>query len=105
MHKVDVHVDVDRILVGQRGVIGSGGNSGFQAINIAVQFGATRIGLVGFDIGGGHWHGPHRKGLKNPTEAEMRRWRTSLDRAISDLSAMGVVVIHANGSVCDPAVA
>lgn len=43
-----------------------GGNSGFQAINLALLFGARRIILVGFNMdSGGHFFGAHPKGLRN----------------------------------------
>ena len=45
------------------GVIHSGGNSGYQAINLAYLFGATRIILLGFDMhnhsGKSHFFGDH----------------------------------------------
>lgn len=54
--------------VGKRGfsvepdVIHQGGNSGYQAANIAFLAGASRILLIGFDMKAGlkkHWHGDH----------------------------------------------
>jgi hypothetical protein len=61
--------EADRVCMAQAGVIGSGGNSGFQALNLALQFGARRVILVGFDLnlaGGVHWHGRTPR-LNNPT--------------------------------------
>jgi hypothetical protein len=53
------------------GVVGGGGNSGFQAVNLAAQFGASRIILIGFDMtdrGGKHWYGRnHWPMSNNPT--------------------------------------
>ena len=47
----------------------SGGNSGYQAINLALHLGATRIILIGFDMcwnnGKAHWFGNHPEGLNN----------------------------------------
>lgn len=43
----------------RKGVINQGGNSGYQAIGLAVQAGAKKIYLFGFDMHGCHWHGPH----------------------------------------------
>jgi len=37
------------------GVIHQGGNSGFQAVNLAVLWGVSKILLLGFDMGGSHW--------------------------------------------------
>lgn len=46
-----------------------GDNSGFQAINLAIHFGAVRILLVGFDMqivgGKRHFFGQHPKELRN----------------------------------------
>lgn len=44
-----------------------GSNSGFQAVNMAILLGATRIILVGFDMRGTHFFGKHPKGLRNAT--------------------------------------
>lgn len=45
------------------GKVHSGGNSGYQAINLALHLGATRIILLGFDMhnfgGKSHWFGEH----------------------------------------------
>ena len=41
---------VHDLLFQEPGVVGSGGNSGFQMINLAAQFGATGIALIGFDM-------------------------------------------------------
>ena len=46
--------------------IGHGSHSGFQAVNIAVNFGAKLIGLVGYDYCGDHWHEDHPRALRNP---------------------------------------
>lgn len=47
----------------------TGGNSGYQAINLAYHLGAQRIILIGFDMhwhsGKAHWFGDHPKGLNN----------------------------------------
>lgn len=37
----------------------TGSNSGYQAINLAVHLGATRIILLGYDMRGGHFFGAH----------------------------------------------
>lgn len=50
-------------------VVHAGGNSGYQAINLALHLGATRIILLGFDMqltrGQYHWFGRHGHGLAN----------------------------------------
>jgi hypothetical protein len=47
------------------GTIAYGSNSGFQAIGLAILFGATRIVLVGFNLGGPHFFGTHPRPLVN----------------------------------------
>ena len=46
------HIDIDfDIIWGGKGVIASGGNSGFQTMNLAYLQGASKIVLLGFDYG------------------------------------------------------
>jgi hypothetical protein len=47
------HIEYDPNLIwsDKQGIIASGGNSGFQAINLAYLHGATRIILLGYDMG------------------------------------------------------
>ncbi len=47
------------------GFIRYGHNSGFQAVNLALLFGAVRIILIGFDMHGTHFFGAHPKPLRN----------------------------------------
>ena len=51
-----------------------GSNSGYQAVHIGIQTGASRILLCGFDMHGGHWHGPHKEPLRNPQPHRFARW-------------------------------
>lgn len=78
------------------GVLG-GGNSGFNTLNLAVQFQATRILLVGFDMRldyGVHWHGLHPEELKNPIVGTVERWRRAMDDAAEILKRKGITVIN-----------
>lgn len=81
-------------IVTGRAAVGDGGNSGFQALNLAINWGAKRILLVGYDMtleNGEHWHGQHPKGLNNPRQATVRRWLSA------DWSTpSGVEVINCN---------
>ena len=89
----------DRICLDTVGEIGSGGNSGFQALNLALGFGARRIALVGFDMTldrGVHWHGRHQRGLKNPTETVVALWRKRLDAVAESIARAGAEVINAS---------
>jgi len=81
------------------GEIGSGGNSGFQAVNLAAQAGASRIVLVGFDYSlarGVHWHGAHPPGMNNPSARNCERWRADMDGAAPLLAGLGVDVLNAS---------
>ncbi len=87
----------DQILIDPPGVVGDSGNSGFQAINLAVQFGAAKIILIGFDMRldlGIHWHGKHGRGLNNPSERNVAKWRRILDGQAPRLAEFGVTVIN-----------
>lgn len=76
------------------GTIGHCGNSGFQAINLAVQFGARKILLIGFDFKGNHWHGDHVMPLRNPRQAAMDKWRDRLDAEAPTLAARGIEAVN-----------
>jgi hypothetical protein len=80
-------------------VIADGGNSGFQALNIALQFGLRPIILVGFDMrldAGLHWHGPHPPGLNNPSDKNLVHWRRCFETAAGQLQGFRVPVINAS---------
>lgn len=87
------------ILTAKKGVIGSGGNGGFQALNLAVQFGCKQIVIVGYDMRidrGAHWHGPHGRGLNNPTAAMVAKWARAFDDNAPRLADLGVEVLNAS---------
>jgi hypothetical protein len=99
LRQVGIARGCDEILVGEPGILGDGGNSGFQAINLAVQCGARLLVLVGFDLRidrGVHWHGKHGRGLNNPTERNLDRWRGIIDGSAPRLHELGVAVINAS---------
>lgn len=88
---------VDALLFDEPGVIGWGGNSGFQLINLVLQWGATRLLLVGFDCSlekGRHFFGSHPSPLDNPRQAGVDRWRAALDGQAPLLDLMGIDVIN-----------
>lgn len=95
---ISVRETSDEILVEKPGVVGAGGNSGFQALNLAVQFGVVKILLIGFDMRvdlGTHWHGRHPPGLSNPCEvSNLPRWIRALDGSFERLFLLGVKVIN-----------
>lgn len=78
------------------GRTGWGGNSGFHALNLAVQFGARDIVLIGYDMTGDHWHGRHGGRLRNPDSANLANWRAKLDGVAPQLRALGVRVVNAS---------
>jgi hypothetical protein len=86
-------------LITAPGYIGSAGNSGFQAINLAVHLGASKIVLVGFDMRldlGTHWHGDHEGQLRNPSLENVIRWRRLIDEAAGELAELGIEVVNAS---------
>lgn len=85
-------VEFDRL-----GYIGAGAGSGFQAMNLAIQFGARRIALVGFDARvdlGVHWHGCHGNGLKNPFSHTAALWVRFMDEAAPDIARRRIEVVN-----------
>lgn len=66
--------------VGNGFVFTGGGNSGYQAVNLALQWGASEVILLGFTmkrIGGkNHWHPDHR--TSNPNITMLDRWAKEL---------------------------
>lgn len=91
-----------RILTDEIGRIGcglrtGGGHSGFHAINLAVQFGAKRIVLVGFDMrldNGAHWHADAAQRRKNAKD--VAECRDALDACAPQFVELGVEVINAS---------
>jgi hypothetical protein len=94
IRRVEVDTHRDDILVERPLVVGNGGNSGFQALNLAVQFGATNIILVGFDMAGEHWHGRNPSPMNNPAASNFSRWLAAFKHAAPQLRAMGVDVVN-----------
>jgi hypothetical protein len=98
IRKVTVMSRSNDLLVDTPGTIGSGGNGGFQGINLAVQFGAARLLLIGFDMRvdlGEHWHPRHYPPLSNPHPNDnLPRWRAAIDGAATVLRSLGVTVIN-----------
>lgn len=90
------------VLIGQTGVIGcglksGGGHSGFQAMNLAVQFGSRRILLVGFDMqfnrAGSHWI-PSERGVAKPDANRFETWRREMDGCAAQIAGLGIEVIN-----------
>ena len=95
VHRLDVTIDTHKILVHRDGVVGDGGFSGFQALNFAIQCGAKRIPLLGFDLCGTHWHGEHPSPLIRQTrQRTYDKWRERLDAQGGRIKSLGVDVVN-----------
>jgi hypothetical protein len=93
--------NIDELLIERPNWIGAGGNSGFQAMNLAVQFGATGIMLIGIDcnlVNGAHWHGRHPYMMNNPMESNVKRWRRAFDGAAAKLMSIGVDMVNCSAT-------
>ena len=76
--------------------IHTGGNSGYQAINLAYLWGASRILLVGYDMqptgGQAHWFGQHAAPLVQ--KQLFTEWCHRYQALAEDLQKKGVEVIN-----------
>lgn len=76
------------------GVIYYGSNSGFQAVNLAIHFGAKLIRLVGFDMQpNGHFFGRQIPQFPVPGDSEFRTFRRAFERAAERMPE-GVRIIN-----------
>jgi hypothetical protein len=73
-HRID---GVEQILPGP---IQNGTNSGLLAMEVAKLLGAKRILLLGMDMQGTHYFGPHPEGLRNTSEGRYRQMLAQFDR-------------------------
>ncbi len=97
IRRIEINKKSDALLF-QEGKTGSGGNSGFQALNLAVQWGAKRILLIGFDMDVAHqyhWYGRNNwHEANNPNESNFKRWIASFDASALVLAKLGIEVIN-----------
>lgn len=87
----------DRLFVEPLNTVGWGGNSGFHALNLAVQFKCRKVVLVGYDMtlsNGLHWHGKHPGNMNNPSPGNVERWRRAVDNAWRVIQPLGIQVIN-----------
>lgn len=73
----------------------SGGNSGYMAVHLAAQLGASRILLLGFDMKNGkggrrHWFGNHPGKLNS--RGSFATWQSAFDKFAGVLRAMKIDV-------------
>lgn len=86
-------------LSGAPGVIRHGDNSGHQAISLALEWGAERVILLGFDCGPDahgrkHWHADHPPQCGNPSSGEFDLWERSHTALARDVAASGREIIN-----------
>jgi hypothetical protein len=79
-------------------VIHSGGNSGFGAVGLCVQWGASRVVLLGYDMqrtgNRAHWHGDHPGHLGQGNSFAM--WTRRFASAAPQLVDAGIEVVNAS---------
>lgn len=95
--KVEIKRYVQNLRFDKVGHVGWGGNSGFHAINLAAQFGAKTIILVGFDMRidlGKHFFGDHPYGAGRPTLGNVALWAAHLDKQADEFKNRGIEVIN-----------
>lgn len=90
-----------RHAVRMHSAIFAGVNSGHNAVALAGLFGASRIVLLGFDMGHApdgrvHWHPDHPNPLGNG--GDFPSWRRALGVLIAELRLRGTVVVNASRS-------
>lgn len=91
-----------RIILDPPGTLGcglkdGGGHSGWQAINLAIQFGARRIVLAAFEMTlahGARFNGGSA-GVAKADAARVERWRAEMDAAADQFAAIDCSVINA----------
>jgi len=76
-----------------KGRLRHGNNSGYAAINLAIQCGAKTIILLGFDMGGGHWHQEH----PIPTRPHVyNKMIPHFDSLAEQAKKLGVTILNAS---------
>jgi len=80
------------------GCVRTGGNSGYQAIHLALHAHAHRILLFGFDMhsSGGemHWHGRHPEPLRNAGEGIFERWIKHFEALSEEASNRRIEILN-----------
>jgi hypothetical protein len=95
--KIDLKRGDNTIQFDTPGIVGWGSNSGFHSLNLAIQFGCSKILLVGYDMrldGGLHWFGSHPKGLNNPSVSNIAIMRHAVDGVAKSIADRGIRVIN-----------
>lgn len=84
-------------------VICWGGNSGYQAINLAYLLGYKKVILLGYDMQGkngrAHWHPDHKfSGSTNPSQGTFTNWKKDFNVLGSKVQKVGMQVINVTRS-------
>lgn len=75
-------------------VIGRGSNSGVLAMWVARMLGAKRMLLIGFDMKGTHFFGPHKDDLHNTTPEQFNDFKTYFVKMKEILDGDDIEVIN-----------
>lgn len=86
--------------------VSEGGNSGFQAVGLALLFGAARVVLLGYDMQATgrrlHWHADHQDKLANPVPAKFKDWQRNFAVLASETDVPVVNCSRETGLACFP---
>lgn len=76
-----------------------GANSGYAAVHLAAQLGASRIVLIGFDMravdGKSHWFGEHDRMVRLRPGSVYNDWFPAFEELGTELAARGIEVVNA----------
>jgi hypothetical protein len=74
----------------------TGGHGGFQAINVSVHLGASRILLLGYDLQADPSHGHHHHHRPHPDHSVVPygAWRTVYETLMAPLDALGIEILN-----------
>jgi hypothetical protein len=84
----------------KRGWLRHGNNGGHAALNLAIQLGARRIVLLGYDMelaadGADHWHEPHPWGQMRERTLD-KMMKPHFEGIAQDAEELGVEILNAN---------
>ncbi len=94
INRIDIAAPPERFagLSTKPGVIHGGWNGGYQAINLALHFGAKRIVLLGYDLHGTHFFGEYSNPLLARHSRDFKQWMASFKTI--DPAHYGVEIIN-----------
>lgn len=82
----------------RQGYIKHGGNSGYQALHIAMDARPKNIILLGYDMhnksGDQHWFGKHPSPYDSPLDTRFKRWLECFDTLVEPAKKMGIRIIN-----------